>query len=224
MGVMNDKVENSVTDNCFFNQRKLPGVLGVVGNQYIESCRQLIEWTFVDAQDSLSASAATAKPNSKLNIDKLQSKVADVVEAALLNAFYRLLQSNTHGHTSVPTLYARNAQTKLSVVKNGAFEFEYLLRDTASQIRQRYYQYLDVFIKRLDHLILPAEITELNNPLEPLLFVEAFIAACTLDVKMDQRSKAAVYEELQQQMLEVLPICYRDANEALSRAGILPHK
>ncbi|MBX2857267.1 MAG: DUF1631 domain-containing protein [Cellvibrionaceae bacterium] len=215
MEYKNDGIESSMTNDFIFNKRKLPGILGLVAGQYLESCRQLIEWSFLDAENSLNGDLADE--NGK--IDKLQYSVAAVVEAELTQAFGVLLASNAKKNAVIPTLRSR---VKLSVVNGVTFEVEYLLRETALQIREEYSQYLNECIKRLDHLILPSTVSELNNPLEPMLFVEKFINACERTAEIDPRRRRLVYEELQKQMLEMLPLCYRDASEALSRAGILP--
>ena len=207
---------------------KPPGLLRVIQKNSVSHYEQFLAHLFSSSDDLFYDLSKRASSNKEQNlyfeamreIRIKRERIANQFLRALVAAFSRFIEPKSKADSSDESY--EDDDSPLSVVKGDDLEIELAISNMVSRTRDTYRTELHELAARLDHLLLHVDLSEKNNPLDPLLIAESFVDACQEGLDTDIKAKLILFKLFEKHVLKQLGHIYADANKVLLEAGILP--
>lgn len=145
-----------------------------------------------------------------------RKEVEEAFQRELIAHFRQLLSG---GRSSGDKLLDEDAD--LTLVDNEVLEQSIAVETMTAKARTRNTQPLSHLLMRLDHLLSSAEVSENNNPLDPMQIVEAFARVCE-PLQIEIGPRLVLYKLFDKQVMGALGPFYEEVNALLIEVGVLP--
>ena len=113
-------------------------------------------------------------------------------------------------------------QDGLGLVDHEQLEQQVAIDNLTTRLRNRYQESVHLLAARIRHLVPELELADAQMPLGPEVICSAIGEACA-DLDIDIRAKLVVLKLFERLMADQLDGFYRDCNQALIDAGVLPN-
>lgn len=198
--------------------------LNLISEQSIEIASRLTDQFFSATDDLFYELSERASTNNEENLYFEAMRAIRVSKNELEQGFTSGLKENFQliVERSESEQNASKEGDELSIVEREDLEVQLAQKNMADRTRDSYKPELYDLVARLNALLKNCEVTQANNPLDPLQLSRAFVRSTMTCLKLDIKTRLIFFKLFEKHFLKQLGHLYADANKLLVEKGILP--